>query len=256
MSYPASYRRILYRMGFYDYQQGLVYRYLRQGKGWIGHEQHCRDYILRAVEKTVPEKITVLGSGWLLDLPVAELAERGKEINLIDIIHPPEVKEQIRNLQNVKLVEDDISGGLIEETWRKSAGRSFLNRLKTLDGITIPEYNLDDPGLVISLNILTQLEAMPLRLLARKAKVPVTEINNFRKRVQEMHISLLRKHKSVLITDTAEIFTGSGNKVVEKTLLADMPEGSMRENWQWDFDLKKDDLKRKQSVMDVTAIII
>jgi hypothetical protein len=256
MSHSASFRRILHRMGFYDYQQGLIYRHLNQDKGWIGHERHCREYILKAVESIRPEKITVLGSGWLLELPLAELAENSPDIVLIDIIHPPEVKKQVENLQNVKLVEVDISGGLIEEIWRKSARRCFLNKLRTLDEITIPEYRLDDPGLVISLNILTQLESMPLRYLARKAKADTAEINNFRKKVQEKHISFLQKHKSILITDTAEIFTGSSSRVAEKTLLADMPGGSMREEWQWDFDLKRNDFKMKQSVMEVTAIII
>jgi hypothetical protein len=255
MSHPASYRRILHRMGFYDYQQGLIYRHLRQEIGWIEHERRCRDYILRAVRKISPEKITVLGSGWLLELPTAELADVSGQIILADIVHPPEVREQVKNLKGVVLSEVDISGGLILEVWKKSSGRTFLNRLRSLTGINIPEFHLDNPGLVISLNILTQLETLLLRMLEKKARVSAEEMINFRKSIQEMHMMLLRKHRSILITDIAEIFIVSGKRVVEKTVLADISDGSDIEKWQWDFDMKSDDFIRKKSVMEVAAMI-
>jgi hypothetical protein len=257
MTASTSYRRILHKMGYYDYQQGLIFRHLKQGDGWQNHEKRCREFILKAAELYHPEKISVLGSGWLLDLPLAELAERTNHICLIDIVHPPEVRDQVGKFKNIELSEQDISGGLIDNVWRIAGKRTFLNKLRSLEEIGIPECSLENPGMVISLNILTQLESMPLRLLGKKAKVDETDILDFRKKIQESHLRFLARNKSMLITDTAEVFTDSAGKISEvKTVIADLPKGSMKETWRWDFDLKGSDFNMKRSVMEVSAIIL
>ena len=69
---------------------------------------------MRAVRIQKPERITVLGSGWLLDLPVAEISEMVSEIILVDIVHPPDVIKQAGMIRNIKIVEADVTGGLIE----------------------------------------------------------------------------------------------------------------------------------------------
>ena len=65
MTHSISYRRILNRMGYYDYQNGLIYNHLNQEGGWDSHLDHCRNFINRALDYYKPEKVTVLGSGWL-----------------------------------------------------------------------------------------------------------------------------------------------------------------------------------------------
>jgi hypothetical protein len=60
---------------------------------------------------------------------------RPVEICLVNIVHPPEVKEQIAGLENVTLVEDDVTGGLVKEVWQKARRRLFLNRLRSADSI-------------------------------------------------------------------------------------------------------------------------
>lgn len=257
MTASSSYRRILHKMEYYDYQQGLIFHHLNQGNGWQNHEKRCREFIIKAAGLLHPEKITVLGSGWLLDLPLAELAEKTKQICLIDIVHPPEVREQAGRFKNVELTEQDITGGLIDNTWRIAGKRTFLNKLRSLNEIEIPDFHLDNPGMVISLNILTQLESMPLRLLEKKAKVKESELIGFRKKIQESHLRFLANHNSLLITDTAEIISHSSGKTTEvKTILTDLPEGSLKETWRWDFDLKGSDFNQKRSVIEVLAIIL
>src|SRR5512138_668826 len=126
MVFEESYRRILYRLGYYDYQHGLIVRHLNQDEGWNSHLEKCRKFILRAIELNKPERVTVLGSGWLLELPLTEMLEKVSEVCLIDIIHPPEVIRQVRGMKNVELVTEDISGGLIEEVWRHTARLPFF----------------------------------------------------------------------------------------------------------------------------------
>ena len=76
---------------------------------------------------------------------------------------------QAGKLKNVNLVEQDITGGLIEGGMEKD--REFLLFQKTemsLEAIISLNLNPDfDPGMVISLNILTQLESQLVDWLKR-----------------------------------------------------------------------------------------
>ncbi|MGI6321911.1 MAG: hypothetical protein ACOXZO_01140 [Bacteroidales bacterium] len=258
MTQNPSYRRILHRMGYYNYQQGLINNFLVQENGWLNHQQKCRNFILKAIEYFKPGKITVLGSGWLMELPLIEMVEQTDEICLVDIIHPPEVVTQVSSLKKVKLIKDDVSGGLIEKVWEAAGRRTFLNRLKSLDGLEVPEYSsLDDPGLVISLNILTQIEVLPLALLRKKAKVSEDEYLLLRKKIQSKHLEYIKQHDSVIISDISELITRIGGKTEKvNTLLVDLPEGILRDNWQWDVDLKGRDYNLRHSSFEVTAVIL
>jgi len=258
MPHSASYRRILHRMGYYNYQQGLIYRNLDQKNGWNSHLAHCRDFIIKTIGLVNPSRITVLGSGWLMDLPIAEMAEKAEKISLVDIVHPPEVIEQTAGLRNVEISEQDVSGGLIKEVWNKAGKKIFFNKLPSLGTIVIPEYQpVGDPGFVISLNIATQLEVLPERLLKRKSKAPDEEYIRFRKDIQEKHIGFLKKHISVLITDEAEIiYKANGSQTENKTLLAELPASRISDSWIWDFDLMHTDFNRQKSQFKVVALMI
>lgn len=258
MTQDLSYRRIIHKMGYYNYQRGLIYHHLDEEGSWNDHLGNCRSFILNAVDKYKPSVITVLGSGWLLDLPLAEMTEIAELINLVDIVHPPEVKDQVKDLGNVVLKEDDVSGGLIGEVWKKAGKRTIFNRLKTISDIEVNEYKPGfDPGMVISLNILTQLETLPVNLLVKKSKVNAGEILNFRKRVQQMHLQFLKKHRTVLITDCSEIIKDSSGRSDEiPSLLADLPDTIMTKEWTWNFDFRKSDFYSKKSVFKVKALLI
>jgi hypothetical protein len=258
MAHSISYRRILSRMGYYNYQRGLIFHHLNEEGSWNSHLSNCRNFILKAVDFYKPSKVTVLGSGWLLDLPLKELIDTVTEINLVDIIHPPEVKEQVADLKKVILKEEDVSGGLIEEVWKKSGRKTFLNRLKSLEVIEIPEYHPQfDSGMIISLNILTQLESLLLEFLKKRVRKNDDSFLQFRREVQSKHISFLKKHKSVLITDFSETVTETSGNVSEiKSVLIDLPEHKFKEEWTWNFDLKKSDYYNKRSVFNVAALIL
>jgi hypothetical protein len=256
MRYSNYYKRLLSKLGYYDYQSRLIFRHLNQEGGWDSHNENCRRFILRALELYKPEKVTVLGSGWLLELPLAELAERTDKVFLVDIVHPPDVVSQTAVLKNVVLVENDVTGGLIEEVCKELQNYPFLKRMKSLENIKIPEYKPDfDPGLVISLNILTQLESLPVDYLRSRARIPEEEYSRFRSAIQGSHLGFLKKHPSILISDTAEIFTDrKGQEESVPTLLTELPSGRLTEHWTWDFDLKGIDNYTRRSVMNVIAV--
>lgn len=245
-------------MGYYNYQNGLIFRHMSQEGGWDEHLERCRTFILMALDHYSPSTISVLGSGWLMELPLTEIVERDIKVNLVDIVHPPEVLAQAGILKNVNLVEADVSGGLIQEVWNKSSKYSFLKKKKSLGDISIPEYIPEyDPGMVISLNILTQLESLLVDFLKKRSNVKEEDFFIFRKDIQNRHLDFLKKNQSVLITDIAEISTSrSGKKNAVQTMVADVPEGIIKEEWTWNFDSKGVDFYNSTSVMKVLAIVI
>jgi hypothetical protein len=257
MTQSPSYRRMLARMGYYNYQNGLIYRHLNQEGGWDNHQQHCRQVILKALDLFKPEKVTVLGSGWLLDLPFRELVESELKICLIDIIHPPDVKEQTGNFKNVELVERDITGGLIEEVWQKRRKYSIFNKLHSINNIIVPEFKFsEDPGMIISLNILTQLEYIIVEFIKKRSKIKDEEFTSLKEEIQRKHIDFLMKYKSVIITDCNEMITDrAGNVRIVNTLLTKLPSSSYKEEWIWDFDQTGADLYNSRSQFSMIALI-
>ena len=172
MTHDPSYRRILNRMGYYNYHNALINRHLNQEGGWDSHLARSREFIMKALNLIKPERVTVLGSGWLLELPIAEIIEKNIKVRLVDIVHPPDVISQAAGLKNVELIEADITGGLIENVWREVAKHPFYKKLKSLENIIVPEYQPgDDPGIVLSLNILTQLEYLLVLFLKQHALI-------------------------------------------------------------------------------------
>jgi hypothetical protein len=248
---------MLTRMGYYNYQNGLIYHHVNQKGGWENHQGHCRSFILKALELYKPEKVTVLGSGWLLDLPFAELIERTGRVCLIDIIHPPDVIAQVGGYKNVELKEQDITGGLIDEVWQKARKYSFFKKLKSLESIIIPEFRTeDDPGMVISINILTQLESLIIDFLKKRSKIKEEEFNLFRTEIQKKHIDFLKRYRSVLITDYAEVITNrSGSIKTIPTLLTDLPQCEFSEEWTWNFDQTGADFYNSRSQFKIVGLI-
>jgi hypothetical protein len=258
MTHSSSYRRILSRMGYYNYQSSLLFRDIKQEGMWDSHLEHCRSFILKALDIYNPSVVTVLGSGWLLDLPLAEMIEKHISVRLVDIIHPPEVRQQAADFPGIELVEEDITGGLINEVWKKAGNRFFFNKLRSLSSIIIPDYiPSGDQGMVISLNIVTQLESLILSFLEKHALIKEEEQLAFRTAIQKKHIAFLLKHPSVLITDTEEVITDRTGRVSSvQNLLPDIPEGRYSEEWTWDFDLTGTDFYNRKSIMKVKAVII
>ena len=258
MTHNVAYRRMLHKLGYYNYHNAILHRHINQGGGWDSHLEQCRNFIIKALDFFKPDKVTVLGSGWLLDLPLAEMVEKTREICLIDVIHPPGVISQVGSIDKVALLEEDVTGGLIEEVWQKAGKYSFFNKMQSLEDIIVPEYKpLNDPGMVISLNILTQLEILPVAFIKKRSVIKDEEFNRFRGEIQKKHIDFLKKHKSVLISDYSEVFTDkSGKSTTIPTMVTDLPPAQFSENWTWKFEQTGAYQYNSRSIMNVVALSI
>lgn len=252
MSFSPVNKRILKKMGYLADQDGIIYRYLREQGGWDSHLLNCRDYIIKKVSKHNIKEITILGSGWLLDVPLEELSEICEKVTLLDIHHPPQTVKKVKDLANVKLVIDDITGGLIEEVWRKHKKKIF-----DPDAIEVPIYKLNfDPGLLISLNILTQTDTILNDFLINKTRLDIQQHRRFRERIQSAHLELLKSYPHLLITDfEEELIDIDKDSVIEtnRLLFTDLPDSGNGEEWSWIFDSSGEYYRRKRVIFKVVA---
>ena len=97
-------------MGFLKDQEGIITRYINEEGNWEAHLRHTKGFITDVVKKYKPESVSILGSGWLLDVPIEFLAANCKSICLYDIRHPAQIRHRLRRFKNVVFVECDLTG--------------------------------------------------------------------------------------------------------------------------------------------------
>ncbi len=144
-----------------DYLQEIIAmrgRHKRQQTSWMPHLQNTRRFILSTANRCQNRnKIVILGSGLLLDVPLLELTLMFREVVLVDIVFLPEVRKTAKKYSNVKLFPVDITN---------VAQKLFENvrlGICELPKATHPLISSldEDIGLVVSLNLLSQLWVMP-----------------------------------------------------------------------------------------------
>ena len=253
MMKSVSTRRILKRMAYLADQEGIIRRYLREHGGWDEHLLKCREFIIDRVRMRSVTDVTILGSGWLLDVPLEELSELCNSITLIDINHPRQIRRKVKQYRNVRLQEDDITGGLIKHIWQLSR-----KKIDSLDSVVIPVYKFDyNPGLLISLNILTQTDTLINDFLINRMSIDIEEQRRFRRRIQESHLALLKPYPHLLISDFEEDIIDIDSGLVVKTnplIFCEMPEDNNKEEWLWVFDSSGEYYRRRRVSFKVMAI--
>jgi hypothetical protein len=251
-------KHILHKMGYYSNQEGIALRYIREDDNWNNHLSNTRRFIINAVKKVKPDTVTVLGSGWLLDIPVNEILNYASQIRLIDLVHPPDLVRSFAGNSSVILVNEDVTGGLPALAW-DIAGEKHTNGAETIiEKVRLLRYEPDsDPGMVLSVNLLSQLATLPFEFLQKKKLIDDSDYSLFVAAVQEAHLGFLKKHSSVVITDWTEIQTARNGRVErEQIVKCRLPEGSRREEWTWQFDSTGTYKQGYTTEMQVVAISI
>lgn len=221
------------KMGYFTDQDGIMNRYIREADRWKSHLESTKSSILQSCKGKKHGKIGILGSGWLLDVPIDELALQFKEVWLFDIKHPLPIRRKTEKLGNVRLVETDISG-FATAVYAASKNKTVsVNSLK-------PKFDFDlrDFDMVVSCNILNQLDIILIDFLKRASKIDHTIEMEIRKFVQEAHVSLLPPRKSLLISDVEELSIDKQGLVTKRKSLVYtdkiITEGAKQ--WTWQFD--------------------
>lgn len=259
-------RRILRHMHFVANQRGIINRYIRESEGWKKHLQKTRNFILDyALSLPNKDHLVIMGSGWLLDVPLEELAGQFSRITLADIYHPPQIRHKIRKYTNVDFVETDLTGGCVEMVYRlvKEHRHTPLDKLPDPPiPVTSSMFNLV-PGTshphLVSVNLLSQLDIMLADYLTKKIGITPDKLLPFRKAIQQAHIKFLSAHSpSCLVTDWKEVMTpiSKGNTIENRVAFADIPEGKINRTWNWTFDTTGSYRKGYAIEMRVRAIVM
>ena len=181
-------KKILRGMGYLRDQDGIMNRYLREKGGWNPHLSRTRDFINGAFKGLPVKSIAVLGSGWLLDLPMEEMTHRYERIFLVDIHHPPQVRKKTEGMDRVELSEADLTGGAIEQIWEYTRSRRKPGNGRLTDHIVlappIPHIQADA---LVSLNLINQLDILLCDYLEKAGRLREISLDPLRSMIQAFY---------------------------------------------------------------------
>ena len=233
-----NHRQLLRRMGYIRDQEGIMNRYIREKMHWDQHLVKTREFINTSFMDKSIESVAVLGSGWLLDIPLMDMKERFKHIFLVDIFHPPQIRKKVEAMENVELVEKDISGGVVNQLWQIIRKKGSTNTNSLLEEILLtPPLSHIQPDAFLSINLLNQLDIILCDFLKKHGYFQQESSDHFRSVIQAFHLEWITRTPGCLVTDTIEINKDRrGNETFKSLLYTDLPKGLRTRGWNWFFD--------------------
>jgi len=223
------------RLGYLDEAIAMRGRYGINRTAWQPHLDNTRRFVLSVAENIQKRnKVVILGSGLLLDVPLAELSAMFQEVVLMDIVCLPEVRRQIKEYGNVSFIERDVT--------------NIAERLYTHRQQGIPELPKAAPasseigksaGLVVSLNILSQLWVIPRTYAAKQRPgLPHDRVEDWCRQIVESHYASLRSMSCdvCLVADHEFVKRDTGGSIISKasTLYGlVLPEPDV--SWTWNI---------------------
>ncbi|BAU90991.1 hypothetical protein MPPM_2386 [Methylorubrum populi] len=221
------------RLGYLRDSIWLMSRARRCRRAWAPHLEASRA-VMRAAIAGVERRDTavVLGSGLLLDVPLADLAGAFRRVVLVDAVHLRPARRAIRAFPNVEALTADLSGAMALMT---GAARDLDPGLPSV--CAAPET-----GLVISANLLSQLPIRPVERLeaSRRPLGPWTPNDGdaFGRRIIEGHLDALAglTARVCLVTDLDEIEEDRQEQVhARHDLLYGVRLGNPESAWSWEL---------------------
>ena len=159
-------RKILRNMNLISDQEGIMQRYIREKENWDPHLEKTKQYIIDCLSGKSVSTLSVLGSGWLLDLPVDFLAEKFSEVYLYDIHHPKQITHKLKKFSTFKFITADITGGLLTQVYHAAKTYTRKKEKAPLEKLELQEFRpREESEFTISLNILNQLDILVIDYL-------------------------------------------------------------------------------------------
>lgn len=224
--------RFARRMGYLYEVIAIRARAARCANAWKPHQERTRAVILQAVERCKQRrKAVVLGSGPLLDVPLAELAAGFREVLLVDVVHPLTAGWRRKRFPNVRAVTADVTS-VAEAVYGVARDpKASLPRAE-------PKLFCDDAeiDLVASVNLMSQLPYLPVEYLRRFDVHSAEATEAFARDLITAHLAYLRRTPGVaaLVADVEDLTVDPSGTVVrrEGTLYGAKPPRA-DEEWVW-----------------------
>ncbi len=224
--------RFVRRMGYLHEAIAIRARAGRCRAAWESHLRRTRAVIRRAAGRcSRRRKAVVLGSGLLLDVPLADLARAFREVVLVDLVHPLGSAWKRRRYSNVRAVRADITG-VAEAVWL--AARDPGAELPRAEPSLF--CNDEEVDLVVSANLLSQLPYLPVAYLERAGVHPPEAVDALARDIVTAHLRCLRQAAGVaaLVTDVEELKVDvKGSPVSRVDTLHGVAPPPADEEWDW-----------------------
>lgn len=238
MIYHRSKDKILSRIGYYNDQKGIMNRYLREVQNWNEHLERTKKAILDGSVNKVKNKAIILGSGWLLDVPIDKLACSFREVWLADVYHPPQILKKAAQFPNIKFIQTELTG-LAEQiynstkVYRKTKFKTPVTEFKPSFPIDLNQYDY-----VVSCNILSQLDVILTDYIKEYHAYTPEELDYLVGQIQKSHVDSLPRNKTVMICDMDEWMLDENENVIKTRPLVyiDLPGKETMSTWIWKFD--------------------
>jgi len=241
------------RLGYLDETISMRRRYHRNRTAWQPHLDSTYAFILAVAEKVRNRnKVVVLGSGLLLDVPLAELAAIFREVVLMDVVCLPEVRRQIKGYGNASFVEYDVTN---------IAECLYTNRQQGIHELPKASPALPDiyknAGMVISLNILSQLWVIPRTYAAKQRPgLPHDQIEDWCRQIVESHYTYLRSMTCdvCLVADHAFVKRDKDGSIISRaSTLYDLVLPEPDASWTWNIAPAEHDGRSSSKALIVGA---
>lgn len=241
-------------------QFGIIDRYSREKLNWDIHLQNTRQFIINNLNYARENKsVAVLGSGWLLDVPTEILSENFKSVVFFDIVQPEQIKNRItKNFKNIDLKTGDLNCGAFETACNARNFNDFCQKLNSLPFDNLKK-SLEEYDLVISLNLLNQLDILLCDYLKEKFKIDNEEtLLPIRKIIQQNHLDILPVNKTILITDgyQTDIDIKTGMEYSKSLIYCDLKKYNVSKTWDWIFDTHQQYNPDMNTILKVSAFLI
>jgi hypothetical protein len=223
------------RLGYLEETIAMRGRYRRNRTAWQPHLDKTCKFVLTVAEKVRDRnKVVVLGSGLLLDVPLAELSDMFREVVLMDIVCLPEIRRQIKEYNNVSFVEHDVTQIAERLLTNRRQGIHELPRV-----VPAPPEIYKNAGLVISLNILSQLWVIPRTFASiQRPALPHDQVEDWCRQIVESHYTSLRSLSCdvCLVADHEFIKRDHAGSIISKaSTLYDLVLPEPDESWTWNI---------------------
>lgn len=219
------------QLGLMSAAVSLGARHRRCRASWEPHLARCRALIGRAAG-SCPDRglAVVVGSGHLLDIPLADLAKGFERVALADVAHPSVARRAAAGFPNVRLVEFDVTG------LHREIVRICRDRVRApLPAPAPPVFPGPRPDLLISANLLSQLPLSPAESLRKHVlHVEEEEVEALSRGLIVAHLDWLRQaaDRACLISDFEHRVIGDEGLRSRTDMLhgVALPPG---ETWEW-----------------------
>lgn len=221
------------RLGYLRESIGIRARHQRCRTAWQPHLDCSKAALLQSLQSCRDFRIAlVFGSGLLLDIPLAELSGRFREVWLVDFVHLPAARKAARRYPNVYCITHDVTECL--ETL--ASARDLADAI-----IPAPTRFLDvaEVDWVASVNLLSQLPLLPQEWM--RQHFPEADEPGWAEwgaRLMQQHLDYLCAFSApaCLLMDTRQTRSlKNGNILEQRDFSALARAGQPFAHWRWEI---------------------